>query len=100
MNKVNIIALFSFVLICSISFAQSSSEKYLYRQALVKDAKTDELIEDLGYGNKGVIIYFRENKEEWISITLGTEEAYTVKVVQTIDDYPEKDMHVEMKKEQ
>lgn len=98
MNKMKILVLFSLILFYSVSSAQSFSEKYIYRQALVKDANTDELIEDFGYGNKGVIIYLTENDVEWISITLGTEEACTVKVVQTINDYPEKDVHVEMKK--
>ena len=79
-------------------FDDKTIERFQAAKALVKDANTDELIEDFGYGNKGVIIYLIENDVEWISITLGTEEAYTVKVVQTINDYPEKDVHVEMKK--
>lgn len=91
--------IFIFLSLCaSVALAQSSIEKYLYHQAVVKNANTDEIVEDFGYGNKGIIIYYEKNGKEWISVSIGAEEVYSIKVVQTIDDYPLANIKVEMKK--
>lgn len=93
-----------FIFILTISFcyliatAQTSIRKFIYHQAIVKDVATDEVVEDFGYGNKGSIIFYKEGDTEWISVSLGTEEAYSIKVVQIINDFPDKDIKVEMNK--
>lgn len=93
-----------FIFIVAVSFchliatAQTSVQKFVYHQAIIKDVATDKVVEDFGYGNKGVILFYKKGNSEWISVSLGTEEVYSIKVVQIINDFPNKDIKVEMSK--
>ena len=87
-----------FVFTFSTIYSQKMVSKYIFHQVVVKDVKTDRIINDFGSGSKGIIIYYKDDKNEWITIGINDELGYEIKVVQTIIDHPDENIKVEMKK--
>lgn len=77
----------------------SQVNKYVANQVIVKDVNTDEVVQDFGVGQRAVIVYYiGEDNIEWIGVTLGHTTVYQIQAVQTIVDYPEKGIKIEMKR--